>query len=636
MQADATRIVEDALGALTVPRDAYYGAQTERGRRNNDVSGQVIGDFPGYVNAIVEVKKACALANLDIGVLRKPVADAICQAADEVLAGRYGRSQFPVDIMNAGGGVSPNMNVNELLANRANEILTGSKGYELVHPNNHVNTGQSTSDVLETAMAIALHRDILGLLASVRLLEDVIEEKIEQYSDAVKLSRTCVQDAVPVTFAQQFGAYLAVARRGVVRLEDAADACLDVPMGGTVVGTGLGVGAGYVERIYPRLREVTGLELRRHPNFFDAFQNGDVFQHISTTFKALATNLGKMSKDLRLLASGPRTGMSEIQLPAVQAGSSFLPGKVNPNMPELMVQIGYQVCGNDTVVTMGVEGAELDYNAWTGVIAKNLFESCRLLTNAIPLFAEKCLRGMEVHTDRCRASAENTLAPSSIVATVFGYDAGAKAAYYAANHDTSIREAAVALGIMSREAAGRLLDPLILTDAQRSPALVDAMLADERERVAAVIAGIGPAVRQAIFDVAGAVARADGEVSSQERQVLEVVASALQIDANAGAAEVDELGLDVDGLGEPDRRLIYACGAWLASSDGVLEDSEVAILDTLREQLALDEAGVAAVQAEVAKLRGDRREYMPRAEALPWWEDFAELLSRVLVETAAA
>jgi hypothetical protein len=168
MQDDATRIVEDALGTLTVPRDAYYGAQTERGRRNNDVSGQVIGDFPGYVNAIVEVKKACALANRDIGVLRKPVADAICQAADEVLAGRFGRSQFPIDIMNAGGGVSPNMNVNELVANRANEILTGSKGYELVHPNNHVNTGQSTSDVLETAMSIALHRDILGLLASVR------------------------------------------------------------------------------------------------------------------------------------------------------------------------------------------------------------------------------------------------------------------------------------------------------------------------------------------------------------------------------------------------------------------------------------------------------------------------------------
>ncbi|MEA2139163.1 MAG: aspartate ammonia-lyase, partial [Solirubrobacteraceae bacterium] len=423
MATAAMREEQDSLGPVSVPLDAYYGAQTERGRRNFDVSGQFIGDFPGYVHAIVEVKKAAALANADVGILRQPVADAICQAADEILAGRFDRSQFPIDIMSAGGGVSPNMNVNEVLANRANEILTGSKGYELVHPNNHVNTGQSTSDVLATAMSITLHRDILALVASVRLLEEVIGEKIDQYRDTVKLSRTCLQDAVPVTFAQEFGAYRAVAHRGVERLTAAAEACLDIPMGGTVVGTGLGVGAGYVERIYPRLREVTGLALRRHPNFFDAFQNGDVFQYISTTFKALGTNLSKMSKDLRLLASGPRVGMAEITLPAVQAGSSFLPGKINPVMPELMVQIGYQVCGNDTVVTMAVEGAELDYNAWTGVIAKNLFESCRLLTHGIPLFAEKCLRGLEVREERCRDSAENTRALSSIVATVFGYDA---------------------------------------------------------------------------------------------------------------------------------------------------------------------------------------------------------------------
>ena len=550
MQDDATRIVEDALGALTVPRDAYYGAQTERGRQNNDVSGQVIGDFPGYVNAIVEVKKACALANLDIGVLRQPVADAICQAADEILSGRFGRPHFPVDIMNAGGGVSPNMNVNELLANRANEILTGSKGYGLVHPNNHVNTGQSTSDVLETAMSIALHRDILGLLASVRLLEDVIEEKIEQYPDAVKLSRTCVQDAVPVTFGQQFGAYLAVARRGITRLEDAADACLDVTMGGTVVGTGLGVGAGYVERIYPRLREVTGLELRRHPNFFDAFQNGDVFQHISTTFKALATNLGKMSKDLRLLASGPRMGMSEIQLPAVQAGSSFLtrqgqPGHAGADGPDRLSGLR-QRHGRDD----GGRGRRARLQRLDG---RHREEPLRVLPAAHErdpaVRREVPARDGGAHGPLPRERREHARA---VVDRRDGVRLrrGCQGPYYAANHGTSIREAAVALGIMSREAAGRLLDPLILTDAQRSPALVDAMLADERERVAAVIAGIGPDVRQAIFDVARAVARADGDVSSQERQVLDVVASALQIDADASATEVDGLGLDVDGLDE--------------------------------------------------------------------------------------
>jgi aspartate ammonia-lyase len=637
MATAAMREEQDSLGPVSVPLDAYYGAQTERGRRNFDVSGQFIGDFPGYVHAIVEVKKAAALANADVGILRQPVADAICQAADEILAGRFDRSQFPIDIMSAGGGVSPNMNVNEVLANRANEILTGSKGYELVHPNNHVNTGQSTSDVLATAMSITLHRDILALVASVRLLEEVIGEKIDQYRDTVKLSRTCLQDAVPVTFAQEFGAYRAVAHRGVERLTAAAEACLDIPMGGTVVGTGLGVGAGYVERIYPRLREVTGLALRRHPNFFDAFQNGDVFQYISTTFKALGTNLSKMSKDLRLLASGPRVGMAEITLPAVQAGSSFLPGKINPVMPELMVQIGYQVCGNDTVVTMAVEGAELDYNAWTGVIAKNLFESCRLLTHGIPLFAEKCLRGLEVREERCRDSAENTLALSSIVATVFGYDAGARAAYHAANNGTSIREAATALGIMSPAAARRLLDPAVLTDAGRSAALVEQMLAEEQARAARAITGLSLPVRRAILNVAGTVARADGEVSSQERQVLEVVGEALHLEpAAAGIDDAvgDALDIDAEALTPDDRRLVYACGAWLAGADGVLEDREATILDRLREALALDTDAIGTIQGIVDQLRGDRREYLPRSEALPWWEDFAELLTQVLLEAA--
>jgi aspartate ammonia-lyase len=637
MGEGAMREERNSLGAVAVPQDAYYGAQTERGRQNFDVSGQTIGDVPGYVHAIVEVKKAAALANADIGVLRRPVADAICQAADEILAGRFDRTQFPIDMMSAGGGVSPNMNVNEVLANRANEILTGSKGYEFVHPNNHVNTGRSTSDVLATAMRITLHRDILALVESVRLLEEVIGEKIDQYSDTVKLSRTCLQDAVPVTFAQEFGAYLAVAHRGVERLTAAAEACLDVPMGGTVVGTGLGVGAGYVERIYPRLVEVTGLSLRRHPNFFDAFQKRRrVPVHLDDVQGARHQPLEDV-QGLRLLASGPRVGMAEISLPAVQAGSSFLPGKINPVMPELMVQIGYQVCGNDTVVTLAVEGAELDFNAWTGVIAKNLFESCRLLTQGIPLFAEKCLRGLEVREDRCEDSAENTLALSSIVATVFGYDAGARAAYHAANNGTSIREAATALGIMSPAAASRLLDPVVLTDAGRSAALVEQMLAEEQGRVERVIRRLSLPVRRAILDVAGTVARADGEVSSQERQVLEIVGEALHLELSTAGIDVaagDALDIDADALTPDDRLLVYACGAWLAGADGVVEDAETAILAGLRDALALDADAIGTVQGIVDELRGDRRQYLPRSDALAWLEDFAELLTHVLLEAA--
>ena len=373
----ATREDHDSLGSLPIPADAYYGVHTERARQNFSASGSVIGDFPAFLASIAQVKKAAALANADIGVIRQPVADAIGQACDEIVDGQFDRSQFPVDIMSGGGGVSTNMNVNEVLANRANEILSGRLGYEFVHPNNHVNAGQSTSDVIATAINLTLYRSIGELVVSVRHLEEVILAKMDEYKDVVKLSRTCLQDAVPVMFSQEFGAYLAVASRGIERLNGVAETCLDIPMGATVIGTGLGIGAGYVERVYPRLREVTGLAVRRHPNFFDAYQNGDVFQHISATFKGLATNLSKMSRDLRILSS---TSMGEIVLPAVQAGSSFMPGKVNPVMPEFMIQIAYQICGNDTVVTMAVEGAELDFNAWSAVIAKNLFESCRLLT----------------------------------------------------------------------------------------------------------------------------------------------------------------------------------------------------------------------------------------------------------------
>jgi len=305
-------------------------------------------------------------------------------------------------------------------------------------------------------------------------------------------------------------------------------------------------------------------------------------------------------------------------------------------MPELMVQSGYQVCGNDTVVTMAVDGAELDYNAWTGVVAKNLFESCRLLTHGIPLFAEKCLRGLEVREERCRDSAENTLALSSIVATVYGYDAGARAAYHAANNGTSIREAATALGIMSPAAARRLLDPAVLTDAGRSSVLVEQMLAEEQARAGRAITGLSLPVRRAILNVAGTVARADGEVSSQERQVLEVVGEALHLEPSAtriDEAVGDALDIEADAVGPDDRRLVYACGAWLASADGVLEDREAAILGRLRDALELDTDSIGAVQGIVDRLRGDRRHYLPRSEA-PWWEDFAELLTQVLLEAA--
>jgi aspartate ammonia-lyase len=600
----------------------YYGAQTERACENFAVSGQTLGGQTALLTAIAQVKKACALANLDIGVLREPVAAAICQAADEIISGALGPEQFPVDVLSAGGGVSPNMNVNEVLASRANELLSGQRGYEFVHPNNHVNAGQSTSDAMATAVNVALHRDILRLRDAVGYMADALRDKIAEHRDTVKLSRTCLQDAVPVTFGQAFGAYLAVAERGVERLTAAAEACLDVPMSGTVVGTGLGVGAGYVEAIYPRLRETTGLPLRRHPNFFDAFQNGDVFQYVSTIFKALACGLIKIAKDLRLLASGNRAGLGEIRLPAVQAGSSFMPGKVNPVMAELVVQVGLQVCGNDTVVTMAVEGAELDFNAWTAVIVKNLFESIRLLTNTMPLFADKCLRGLEIDTDRNRRTAEASLGLSTVVGGVYGYDAGARAAHHAAEHGITIKQAVIDLGIASESTAERLLDPVVLTDARRSATLLDDMVAQQQARTTETVRSLSPTARQAIYHAAAAVARADEEISHQEELALEVVAEALHLDAVPAVMP--------DGLNAQEQELTYACAAWLAGADSVTARAETELLAQLRDSLDISPPTAARLQADIDALRAARRQYLPRSEQLPWWEEFGELIPRLL------
>ncbi|UJW33826.1 TerB family tellurite resistance protein [Saccharothrix sp. AJ9571] len=619
------RVEEDALGRVEIPFQAYYGVQTERARRNFGVSGQTLGAQPGLVGAIAEVKKAAALANLDAGVLREPVAEAICQAADEVVAGLLGPDEFPVDVLSAGGGVSPNMNVNEVLANRANELLSGRRGYEFVHPANHVNAGQSTSDAMATAVNIALHRDIVRLKESVTYLAGVLEQKIEEYRDTVKLSRTCLHDAVPVTFGQAFSAYLAVARRGADRLTDAAEHCLEVPMGGTAVGTGLGVGARYLERIYPRLRETTGLDLRRHNNFFDAFQNGDVFQYVSTVFKALACGLMKVARDLRILASG-----TEIRLPAVQAGSAFTPGNVSPVMADLVVQVGFQVCGNDTVVTMAVEGAELDFNAWTAVIAKNLFESAHLLTNAMPLFADKCLRGLEIDTEANRRHAEEALGLSTVVGGVFGQDAGIRAAQHAADHGVSVKEAVVQLGIAPRATAERLLDPMVLTDSVRSASLLDQMVADERSATRALVHGLATEARQAIFHAARLVARADEDVSRQEEQALKVVAEALGLNGIPVPDTENLLPVAVETLSGADRELVYASAAWLAGADSVTEARESALLGQLSEVLELEPPVVQAIQAKVDLLRDQRRRYLPRSEQLPWWEEFGELLRRLL------
>nr|VFK62415.1 MAG: Aspartate ammonia-lyase [Candidatus Kentron sp. TUN] len=467
------RLETDALGTLPIPSDVYYGIHTERARRNFAISRETIGHWRPYISSLAKVKKAAALANADIGAIPKPIAEAIGAAADEVAAGRIDARHFPICIIQGGGGTSTNMNLNEVLANRANEILTGRKGYDAVHPNDHANFGQSTSDVIVTGLKLALYLEIIDLINALQILEAVLSEKTEEYKDVVKVSRTCLKDALPITLGQQFGAYLAAIERNIRLLKEYAYECLDVPLGGTVVGTGLGVGAGYLERVYPHLVEATGLAVRRNENFFDALQNGDQFVGISGALKSTATLLSKMATDLRILSSDN----TEMTLPAVQAGSSFMPGKVNPVLPELINQVVYLVCGNDVTVAMAVEGGELNLNVWSAILSKSLFESCRTMTEAVPILAQRCIDGIVIDKALCRKQAENSLSISSVIATVFGYRTGAKVAKLAEKENLSIDEATVRLDILPRSMVNELLDPMTLTDAAKSAEVVRRVMA---------------------------------------------------------------------------------------------------------------------------------------------------------------
>lgn len=629
------RYETDSLGTLPISDEAYYGIGTERGRQSCDISNNTIGDFPRYLASVAMVKKAAALTNAEIGTISECVAKVICQAADELISGKIDKSHFPVDVYNSVGALSVNINVNEVLANRANEILTGYKGYNFVHPNNHVNSSQSTSDVIVTALHLTLYFEILELIDSLKLLKQALANKTNEYRDIVKLARTCLQDAVPITFGQEFSAYLAVVERGINRLKEVANECLNVPMGATAVGTGLGVSIGYVDRIYHHLQKVTNLPVRRHPNFFDCLQNGDTFQHISTTFKALATGLSKMARDLRILSSGSRTGMMEIILPAVQAGSSFMPGKVNPTMPEFINQIAYQVSGNDVTVTMAVEGAELDINVWNSIIAKNLFDSCQLLKKSIPLFVEKCIRKIQIRKEVCRNQADNSLALSSVIGGIYGYEVGSKVAKYAYQNNLSIKQAAVELNMMSQSVADELLDPLMLTDVSRSASIMHKMLAHRKELVKSVIAAINPDTRQKIFDVIAALILANTVLIKEEELICHIALNALQLQLSQD--KINEIlyrgYVEAEGLSTltaRDKYLIYLCAVWVAHVDDSITAVEERLLDEIRSSLELDESKAQQLGEKVKVTREERTKFIPRCEELPWWDEFENVLLKAL------
>ena len=455
------RTERDPLGERQVPADAYYGIQTLRALENFPISG--LKAAPDFVTATVLVKKAAAEANASLGRLAPEVAAAIVRAADEVLGGAL-RDQFVVDVYQAGAGTSHNMNANEVLANRAAEMLAAPKGaYEKVHPNDHVNMSQSTNDVFPTSTRIALLIDHGPLVDSARRLQSAIEHKSREFSAVLKVGRTHLQDAVPMTLGEVFGGYAACIERGADDLEAASEQLMELNLGATAVGTGLNAGSDYAEAAVNYLRAYTKLPVRRAKNLFRVTQSmGDVAAY-SGAMRRLSIELGKVASDFRLLSMGPRAGLSEIALPAVQPGSSIMPGKVNPSVPEMVNQVCYQVMGCDLTVAMAAEAGQLELNVMMPVIAWNALHSSRILREAMAALRTKTVEGITADTDRARELLDRSTAVATALSPHIGYAATAEIAKESVRTGKSIRAIAKERGVLTDAELDALLAPERMT-----------------------------------------------------------------------------------------------------------------------------------------------------------------------------
>lgn len=457
-----TRTERDPLGTLEVPADALYGVQTLRAVQNFPISG--LRPLEPFVVAHVWIKKAAALTHRQTGRLDPRRADAIVAAADEVLAGQH-REHFVVDPYQAGAGTSHNMNVNEVLANRANELLGGTRGsYTPVHPNDHVNMAQSTNDTIPTNIRLAALSQGGALDRALASLRDALAGKGREFDDIVKAGRTHLQDAMPIRLGQEFTAYAGSIERARRRVHEAADYLRDLGIGGSAVGTGVNVEPEYPALMVRHLTEMTGLPLRVGSDRIQLMQSmGDVAA-FSAALRGLAVDLSKIASDLRLMVMGPRTGIDEIVLPAVQPGSSIMPGKVNPSIPEMVNQVCLQVIGCDTTVAMAAEHGQLELNVMMPVIAHNVLLSLQLLTNAATVFTERCVRGIEAHRDMCAYWVERSAALATALAPRIGYAAAAELSKRSVKEGVLIRELVRQEGLLSPEEVDQVLNLRRLTE----------------------------------------------------------------------------------------------------------------------------------------------------------------------------
>lgn len=455
------RLEKDSIGSGEVPQSAYYGIQTLRAEGNFPITGLTL--HWEFVNSLACIKKAAAIANLNAGRMEQKVADAIIQVCDEIINGKL-HDQFVVDPIQGGAGTSMNMNANEVIANRAIELLGGAKGnYTLVHPNDHVNCGQSTNDVIPTAGKLTALRLLEKLQGELTTLKNAFAAKAQEFDGVIKMGRTQMQDAVPVRLGQEFMAYADSIGRSIRRMDIVAREMKILNMGGTAIGTGINADKAYFKSIVPVLSQVTGIEFQQADDLIDATMHLDPFVAVSGAVKACAVTLSKIANDLRLMSSGPRTGFGEINLPAKQNGSSIMPGKVNPVIPEVVNQAAFFAIGNDVTITMAAEAGQLELNAFEPIIFYCLFQSMDTLTHAVRTLTENCVVGITANAAHCRSLVENSVGTITALVPYIGYQHAADIAKRAICTGLPVRQLILEEKLLSEEELNRVLDPMSLT-----------------------------------------------------------------------------------------------------------------------------------------------------------------------------
>lgn len=455
------RLEKDLLGEREVPDDKYYGIHTLRALENFPLSGYKVSI--SLIKAIALIKKAAAEVNAELGYLPKEKARAIAEAADEVMNGQWD-NQFVVDALQGGAGTSTNMNVNEVLANRAIEILGGKRGdYTLVHPLNHVNMHQSTNDVYPTALRIAAIWLLKPLSEACAELQEVLQSKEAEFSGVIKVGRTEMQDAVPIMLGQEFSAYATAIARDRWRLYKVEERLRQVGLGGTAIGTGINADKKYIFMVNERVRQYAGVGVARAENMIDVIQNADVFVEVSGLLKALAVNLGKMAHDFRLMSSGPCAGLGEIRLPERQAGSSIMPGKVNPIIPEAVNQTVFHIMASDMAITMAAQSGQFELNPFMPLIAHHLLESLTILRNTVKILNEFCVQGITAEVERCQELLNNSQVSVTALVPHIGYDLASAVARRASEAKITVRQAAIELAVLPESQLDTILDPRAMT-----------------------------------------------------------------------------------------------------------------------------------------------------------------------------